>query len=60
MGLVESADDLFNIRQLRNKISHEYNNAEISDILEPLLDYSVILLAIIENTNQHITSITSE
>jgi hypothetical protein len=60
MGLIESADDLFNIRQLRNKISHEYSDAEISNILEPLLNYSVLLLTIIENTNQHIITLTSE
>ena len=60
MGLVDSAEGLFNIRQLRNKISHEYSNAEISDILSPLLEYSVILLATIHNVNKYIISLTSE
>lgn len=60
MGLVKSAEDLFNIRQLRNKISHEYSNAEISDILDPLLEYSAILLATIHNVNEYIISLTSD
>jgi len=60
MGLVKSAEDLFNIRQLRNKISHEYSDAEISDILTPLLEYSVILLATIHNVKKYIISLTRE
>ena len=54
MELVKSADDLFNIRQLRNKISHEYSHAEISGIFEPLLEYSEILLTIIHNVEKYI------
>ncbi len=54
LGLVKSADDLYNIRRLRNDIAHEYCIVDISEIFEPLLEFSDLLLAIIENTRKFI------
>lgn len=54
MELIQSAEDLFNIRQLRNQISHEYAQAEISELFEALLEYSELLLQIVAKVEQYI------
>lgn len=54
IGLVNTADDLYNIRKLRNDISHEYCIIDITEIFEPLLQYSNLLLDIVDNTKIYI------
>lgn len=54
IGVIQTAEELFNIRQLRNQIAHEYSQAEISDIFDPLLEYSDSLVQIIQNIEQYI------
>ena len=55
LGLVQNSDDLYNIRKLRNDIAHEYCLVDISEIFDPLLIYSDLLLIIIKNTTNFIT-----
>jgi len=50
IGLVDTADDLYNIRKLRNDIYHKYCITDITEIFEPLLQYSSLLLDIVDNT----------
>jgi hypothetical protein len=54
IGLVDTADDLYHIRKLRNDISHEYCITDITEIFEPLLQYSNLLLDIVDNTKIYI------
>ena len=54
MNLVKSADDLKNIRYLRNEIAHEYCLADITTIFKPVLEYSAILLTIIQSVETFI------
>jgi len=54
IGLVDTADDLYNIRKLRNDIYHEYCITDITEIFEPLLQYSSLLLDIVDNTKIYI------
>ncbi len=54
IGLVNTADDLYNIRKLRNDISHEFCIIDITEIFEPLLQYSNLLLDIVDNTKIYI------
>jgi hypothetical protein len=54
IGLVDAADDLYNIRKLRNDIYHEYCITDITEIFEPLLQYSSLLLDIVDNTKSYI------
>ncbi len=54
MGLVENADDLYAIRKLRNDIAHEYCLDDITSIFKPLLDYSGLLLKIIDDVVAYI------
>jgi len=54
LGLVESSDDLYNIRKLRNEISHEYAKEEISEIYMPLLGYSKTLSKVIDQAEKYI------
>lgn len=49
---IASADELKMIRDLRNEIAHEYRLTDISEIFEAVLEYSDILLKIIEKTNR--------
>ena len=57
LNLVDSSDDLYNIRKLRNEIAHEYCIIDITDIFEPLIEYSNLLLKIIDNSQEYITKI---
>ncbi len=55
MGLVEKADSLYNIRKLRNDITHDYVYNDISEIFKPLLEYSEQLMSIIDTVEKYIT-----
>ena len=57
LNLVDSADDLYNIRKLRNEIAHEYCIVDITDIFEPLIKYSNLLLKIIDNSKLYILNL---
>jgi len=54
MGLVDSSDDLYAIRKLRNDIAHEYCIVDITEIFNPLMDNSSLLLIIIERVKVYI------
>jgi hypothetical protein len=41
--LIESADDILEIRDLRNEISHEYNPQAITELVPQVIDYVNIL-----------------
>jgi len=57
LGLIDSAEELFSIRQLRNQIAHEYSQAEISNTFESLLCYSDLLLSIIRRIKQYVDEV---
>jgi len=57
LNLVDSANDLYDIRKLRNEIAHEYCIVDITDIFEPLIEYSNLLLKIIDNSKEYIKNI---
>jgi uncharacterized protein YutE (UPF0331/DUF86 family) len=52
-GIVESAELLHTIKDLRNNIVHEYKIAEITRFFEDVQKYTPVLLAIIENVNEY-------
>lgn len=52
--IVKNADDLYNIRRLRNDIAHEYCIVDITEIFDPLLSYCDLLLEVIHNTKNYI------
>lgn len=54
MGFVDSSDDLYVIRKLRNDIAHEYCIVDITEIFNPLMDNSSLLLIIIERVKAYI------
>ena len=57
IGIVEFADDIINIRRLRNTIVHTYTPIEnIIEIFQDTLNCSEKLLQSIENTNKFIKS----
>ena len=54
-GIVESADLLHTIKDLRNNIVHEYQISEITGFFGDVLKYAPVLLKIIENVNKYCT-----
>ncbi len=54
LEIVENADILYNIRNLRNEIAHEYVSNDITEIFNLLLLYSDNLLDTIKNTKIYI------
>lgn len=54
--VIEKADDLYEIRMLRNDIAHDYCRVNITSIFEPLLEYTKQLLDIIDNTKSFVNS----
>lgn len=47
---ISSAEDLKLIRDLRNEISHEYKVDDITEIFEPVIEYSDKLIEVITRT----------
>ncbi len=47
-------EDLKLIRDLRNEISHEYRLSDVSEIFGSVLEYSVTLLKIVDNTMEFV------
>jgi uncharacterized protein YutE (UPF0331/DUF86 family) len=54
MGFVDSSDDLYAIRKLRNDIAHEYCIVDITEIFIPLLENSRLLLDIVDRVKGYI------
>jgi nucleoside-triphosphatase THEP1 len=52
-GIVESAELLHTIKDLRNNIVHEYQIAEITKFFANVIKYSPILLEIIKKVNKY-------
>jgi hypothetical protein len=50
-GIVESAELLYTIKDLRNSIVHEYQISEISRFFEDVVKYTPVLLEIIQKVN---------
>lgn len=59
LGIIENSDDLKIIRDLRNEITHEYCKDDISQIFESILEYSPLLLRIIDSFKAYIKKIIS-
>jgi len=56
VGIVDSADDLIEIRKLRNTIAHEYVAENLIAIFKDALLYSNKILSIIDKTKDYIHS----
>ena len=54
LDVVEKADDLLNIRELRNQIAYEYVESNLGDLFHDVLNYVPEMKKIIENANAHI------
>jgi len=52
-GIVESAESLHTIKDLRNNIVHEYQITEITKFFADVIKYSPVLLDIIKNVNKY-------
>lgn len=56
IGIVQDANILINIRDLRNEISHEYIEEDLNDLYKRTLEYSDELISLINTINAHIIS----
>ena len=58
LEIVENADDLLNIREIRNQIAHEYVESNIKALFHDVLRYAPLLEKIIDNVinyyNKHL------
>lgn len=54
LGLITTVDDLFEIKDIRNDIAHEYIQEIIYELFEKVLNISDILFSCIEQTNNYI------
>jgi len=54
-GIVESAELLHTIKDLRNNIVHEYQITEITKFFADVIKYSPVLLEIIKRLNEYCT-----
>lgn len=53
-GVIENADDLLNIRELRNQIAHEYIEMDLNILFSDILNLVPLLGLIITNEKQFI------
>lgn len=53
-GLIKSIDEIRQIRELRNDISHEYTPRELKDLFEDTLKYTAVLFEIIDRVDKYI------
>jgi uncharacterized protein with HEPN domain len=49
LELIDNADDLLNIREIRNQIAHEYVESDLKDLFLDVLRYVPELIKIISN-----------
>ena len=54
LGIIEKAEDLLNIRELRNQIAHEYVDTELPSLFSDVLHHIELLRDIITNVKQYI------
>ena len=54
LNVIISAEDINNIRALRNKANHEYNSDMLIEIFQNVMQYAPKLLENIEQTKQYI------
>ena len=54
MSVSENADDLLNIREIRNQIAHEYVESDLKGLFFDVLRYVPQIKRIIENANTYI------
>ena len=54
MDLIQSADQLLEIRDLRNQITHEYVPEAIVEIVPEVIEISDVLIENVEQTKQFI------
>lgn len=53
IGVIKSAQNLRNMRDLRNEISHEYRLATLTDLIATTVKYSNELCDLIDDVNQY-------
>jgi len=53
LEIVENADDLLNIREIRNQIAHEYVESDIKELFHDVLHYVPLLKKIIVNVKNY-------
>ena len=58
IGVLQDSNVLINIRDLRNDISHEYIEEELSDLYKRTLEFSGELIILINTIHSHIISKT--
>ncbi len=56
MGIIKSADQMLEIRDLRNQITHEYLPEAITELVPEVLEYSNLLISNINKAHQFITN----
>jgi len=56
LEIIESADDLLNIRELRNQIAHEYQESELNELFKDVLRYTPKLQIIIDGLKKYVSS----
>ena len=54
LGIVENADDILNIRELRNQIAHEYVEADLNALFMDVLRYVPAIETVINNLKKYI------
>jgi len=59
LEIVNKADDLLNIREIRNQIAHEYVEPDIKSLFMDVLHYIPQLKNIIKNVNSYYKNLTA-
>lgn len=57
LEIIESADDLLNIRELRNQIAHEYQESELNELYIEVLRYTPEIQNMTESLKKYLQSI---
>jgi len=56
LGIVENADDILNIRELRNQIAHEYVEADLNALFMDVLRYVPELEVVVNSLKKYINN----
>jgi uncharacterized protein YutE (UPF0331/DUF86 family) len=54
-GLIEDADTLMEIRNVRNTIAHEYESIELKEMFEFIFRHTTLLFEILKNSKKYST-----
>ncbi len=54
LGIVDNADTILNIRELRNQIAHEYVNSDLNMLFMDVLRYVPVVEKVIENVRTYV------